>query len=161
VNRRKLPCELCGREVAIRSRVRTGVFEGKKCCPPCKQKCDKKPNESKVQFFTAAIERVKSAPFCENCGCKIDVGYMVHSNVAHILGKSKYKSVANEPLNFVILCSGKNDEEHLNCHHIFDNSVKSRPDMFVFDIAKERFKQFLPKIKESGIEREIFEKLCI
>ena len=45
---RKLPCELCGSEVAIRSTIKTGDHRGKKACPVCKATHDKKPKARTV-----------------------------------------------------------------------------------------------------------------
>jgi len=160
MKKRMLPCEICGREVAIRSGIRKeGSYKGKKCCGVCKKKFDSDDSKKgRGDFFGMMIRRLSENPYCENCGCVIDYGYMGHSNIAHILSKGRYKSVSVEPLNILFLCAGKNDREHLNCHHKFDNDIKNRPLMPVFGVVKERYEKFKHKVKEQGVEREIIDR---
>jgi hypothetical protein len=157
MKKRLLPCENCGKEVPLRSTIRGGPHKGKKCCGWCKAKLDKKDTKEKQGFYEKAIEESRKQPYCENCGCKVDLGYMGSSNIAHIVSKGRYKSVAYEPLNFVLLCAGKNSAEHNNCHHKFDNDILGRKNMKVFLVAKQRFDRFRDKIKEQGNEREVYE----
>lgn len=153
------PCENCGREVPLRSTVRNNdQHKGKKVCGGCKLRLDKKKDEGKREFFERAIQELKNEPYCENCGCRIDTSFMPAANIAHILAKSKYKSVAWNRLNRVFLCAGKNDEEYKNCHGRFDTDIEGRKDMPVYSVAQERFRTFMRDIKEQGKEREIFER---
>jgi lantibiotic modifying enzyme len=165
-------CEIpdCGRSVGLRSTLKTGDFKGKKVCPGCKQKYDKKvPKEvsSTVKkrkdlrqnlpfFFEKAILELKQKPFCENCGCKINVHFQPQNNIAHVLSKSTYPSVLNHPLNRLFLCSSK-DSEGLFCHEQFDKSKSHRENLPVFLLAAERFSKFKDQVEEFGWERKQLE----
>lgn len=152
-------CEIesCGRKVIIRSTIRTGEYKGKKACSGCKARYEKK-----VKKITQPIERVSYSGFfdnkitllkiknvCDNCGCKINANFMPHANIAHILPKSRYKSVATHPDNFLFLCSGKTDAEIGNCHYKFDNQIKNQEAMPVWDLAKQRFQKFKHLVTEN------------
>lgn len=158
IKKKLYKCDICSREVPIRSTIRNNEkYKGKKCCGFCKQKHDKVVDDSKKKFFDDNIALLKIMPKCENCHCDIDASFMPASNVAHILAKSKYKSVAWEPNNRVFLCAGKNEKESNNCHHLFDSNISGRKEMEVYEIAKQRFERFKHKVKERGNEFEIFE----
>jgi transcription elongation factor Elf1 len=154
----------CGKGVLLRSTIKEGEFAGLKVCAYCKSKFEGKKKVKKVvksktdyrPFFDTMIEELRGKPFCENCGCRIKVDYLPHFNVAHILSKQKYKSVALEPNNIIFLCSSK-DKENVGCHEIYDSGLEQRSLMPVFSTAKERLEKIADKITEKGKERNVFE----
>lgn len=156
--------EGCGRKVLMRSTIKEGEFAGLKVCAGCKNKFEGKKKVKKVvksktdykPFFEGMIEELVSKPFCENCGCRIKTDYLPHFNIAHILSKQKYKSVALEPNNIIFLCSSK-DKEGVGCHEIYDSGLEQRSLMPVFSTAKERLEKITDKIIEKGKERNVFE----
>lgn len=172
-------CEMpgCTKEVQIRSSIKTeGEFYRLRCCNLCKAKVDRKVKVYKpipkfteksvtkrknertglVSFFAKAILELRDKPYCQNCGCKINVYIHPVNNVAHILKKSYYKSVMDNDLNRVFLCADKDNEN--NCHEKFDNRIYDRPTMNVFLIAKEKYLLFKDQVKETGNELLIFEE---
>lgn len=168
MKKQKLPCEICDREVPIRSTIKTGDNKGKKACPICKHKCDgeptpkaklkrqksktairrKKEREDFPEFFHQAITGLKHRPWCQNCGAKINTNYKPHHNIAHILPKSRYKSVATHPDNKLFLCASKDDQN--SCHEKFDGGFSNMMKMKVFPLAAEKFKKFREKVTENG-----------
>ena len=161
----------CDRKVQIRSKIKSGEHKGKYACGICKQSADgrkikqrtektvlKRKEERKglPEFFETAIGELRERPVCENCGAKIKFWIHPVNNIAHILSKRRYKSVMTEPLNYIFLCSAK--DEANDCHEKFDNRINSRPDMPVFSLAKEKFEKFSHKCLEKGKERSIFEE---
>jgi DNA-directed RNA polymerase subunit RPC12/RpoP len=173
-------CEMpeCGREVSIRSTIKTGEHKGKKTCAGCKHKVEgvikprralkpfttKNREKRKAErarlpmFFENAIIDLEEKPMCQNCGHKINTRYEPIRNIAHILPKSKYKSVMAHPQNFIFLCSSKDREDGLDCHHRFDNSIRSIPNMLCFGPAKKKFEIFKDEVVERGIIFRIFEE---
>lgn len=165
---RKLPCELCGSEVAIRSTIKTGEYKGQKACPVCKATHDKKPKartvlkritdktkqkrqkerENYPKFFRMSIEELKKDPRCQNCGEKINASFQPHHNIAHILPKQRYKSVATHPDNKVFLCASKDYRNA--CHEKFDSGASAMVEMPVFLLAVEKFQRFKDKVTENG-----------
>jgi len=169
VKSKKLPCELCGTEVAIRSTIKTGDHKGKKACPFCKIAQDlppiklkskfrsvtpktrakrKKEREDYPEFFETAIKELARSPWCQNCGGKIQVWSNPHHNIAHILPKQRYKSVATNQNNKLFLCASK-DEQNA-CHERFDSGTSSMLEMTVFQLAVEKFKTFKEEVAENG-----------
>ncbi len=166
----------CDRKVSIRSSVKTpGPMKGLKCCPTCKAKYDAKPKtftpikkvtektaarrkeerQGLPAFFNLMIAELKLRPFCDNC--KMPIKHYVHpvNNVAHILRKSRFKSVMTDKNNIVFLCADKDENGH-DCHHQFDSDISGRVNMPVFALAQEKLTLIKGKIKESGKELEIF-----
>lgn len=180
MEKRMYKCEIpgCDREVAVRSTIKSGEHEGKKACTICKNTIDKKTTSRTPlkrfkpktkekrkaervglpKFFDDAIEELKRNPVCVNCGCKINANYNPHWNIAHILPKSKYKSVMTHPENFIILCSSKDQENGIDCHTRFDNNIMDIPSMPCFPMAKEKFEKFKPDCLERGKIFTIFEQ---
>lgn len=172
-------CEIpdCGRSVQIRSTIKSGEFKGKKCCTFCKNKYDgkvkpKKPIAKFTQknlekrkevrkdlpkFFTQAMQLLKLNPYCQNCGCKINVQLHPVNNVGHILSKSHYRSVMANPFNYVFLCSSEDNVDGKSCHYDFDNKILERPYMPVFEIVMAKYRLFKDDVLEQGKEREILE----
>ncbi len=170
MKQKNYPCEVpeCGRSVVIRSTIRSGKFKGLKACPSCKSRYDKtvkvvrKSHDKRREqrsglpvFFETAIEELRRKPFCENCGEHINAWIHPQNNVAHILSKRNYKSVMDNDLNRVFLCSSKDSENC--CHEKFDNHLQDRPSMPVFEIAMIKYRLFKDDIIEMGKERMIFE----
>lgn len=148
-----LPCQLCGREVPIRTRIKSGEFKDKKACNYCASKHKTKKVDYST-FFSKAISRSEGK--CQNCGCKVDLSYKGSWNIAHILSKRMYKSVAEHEDNFVILCSSK---DHGNlCHEKFDSDINGRENMPVFELALQKFVKFKDECLERGKEFFIFEE---
>lgn len=173
-------CEIpaCGRPAQIRSTIKSGEYKGKKACGACKQKLEgkntvvkpikkftqknverrKEARKGLPEFFETAISLLKLNPYCQNCGCKINVHLHAQNNIAHVLSKSKYKSVMANAFNYVFLCDSKdNNVDHSSCHSDFDNRVTERPLMPVFDVVLARYEMFRDKVVEQGKEREIYE----
>lgn len=68
------------------------------------------------KFFIKHISIIKSKKErCKECGCSLIGDF---SEVAHILPKSRFKSVAMHDDNVIYLCSWKSTN---NCHARFDN----------------------------------------
>lgn len=172
---KKLPCELCAFMVPIRSTIKEGVHKGKKACPICKSKHVTKPLKKQYRikhtskkaalkrkverkdfpkFFEAAIAELFKRPFCENCGEHIQINYMPVHNIAHILNKSKYKSVSTDPENYLLLCAAKDNRNA--CHEKFDGAPSDMVQMPVFELAKEKFEKFKDKVTEKGKLFHIF-----
>lgn len=93
---------------------------------------------------------------CDNCGCRINVGYLPSWNIAHILSKRHYKSVAEHKENTLTLCSSK-DIGSKHCHEKFDSSIEDRVNMPVFKIAMLKFAKFRDECVERGKEFSIFD----
>lgn len=159
---KQLPCDLCGRMCNIRSTIREGENKGAKVCPGCKgnpmqaKPSGKKSGKKLGGFFEEASRDVIKNPICQNCGSPIKALYLPHWNVAHILQKSVYKSVADHPDNFLILCADKDQAN--NCHEKFDSGIESRVEMPVFRIALTKFVKFKDECLERGKEYFIFEE---
>lgn len=174
---KQLPCELCNIPVNIRSKIKEGEHAGKKVCSSCKaansakktykftakKQTAKTAKKRKAQraglpeFFANAIAELETAPFCQNCGCGINISFNPSWNVAHILSKRMYKSVAAHPDNKVFLCSSK-DAQGNNCHEKFDSGLEVRKTMPVYSVALQNFVKFKDECLERGREFYIFEE---
>ena len=104
----------------------------------------KKGREGYKEFFEKHIDKIKQERLCcEECGKRLKGNV---SEIAHILPKQKYKSIATNDENVLYLCGmySKN-----GCHDKFDNSktdvVKN---MKVYNKATEQFAKLEPLIKE-------------
>lgn len=166
----KLPCEICDSFVTIRSTIKTGDNRGKKACPGCKNRADgsqiskgssrlkpitkkrkaarKKERAGYPKFFRTAIFELKENPVCQNCNQPINASFEPHHNIAHILPKSRYKSVATHPDNKLFLCASKDNRN--GCHEKFDSGVTNMMEMKVFSLAVEKFQKFKDKVTENG-----------
>lgn len=172
IKSKRLPCELCGKEVNIRSTLKVGDNKGKKVCPYCVSKNTVKKStdqnkrakskraaerEGLPEFFDSSISELKENPFCQNCGCKINTNYNPSWNIAHILSKRTYKSVSSNTHNKLFLCSSK-DLGGNSCHEKFDSGLEVRKTMPVFDLALQKFVKFKDECLERGKEYTIFEE---
>ncbi len=84
---------------------------------------------------------------CENCNISVrnalnskDI-WVWRGCIAHVALKSKFRSVACNINNYILLC--------LNCHATFDSTHEKQSNMKVFPLAKERFNKFKHLITES------------
>ncbi len=181
IQNKQYKCEIpdCGRLVVIRSTIKSGEHKGKKCCGICKQRIEgkvkvrteikkftqkgmekrKKERLGLPEFFSNAIEELKRKPFCQNCGCKINVNLFPVNNVCHLLRKSHYKSVMTNPYNKVFLCDNKDHsiDSNWSCHKLFDDNISDRNEMEVFTVALILYAMFKDDVLEQGKERQIFE----
>lgn len=97
------------------------------------------------EFYRRCVENIKlNGLHCEECGDKL-IGDV--SEVAHILEKQKFKSVATNDRNIIYLCSWKSRN---NCHSLFDGSSEQLQRMNVFENTK--------KIVKCLLENEVHEK---
>lgn len=96
------------------------------------------------EFFIKHINVIKNERrCCDECGERL-TGHV--SEVAHILPKQKFKSIATEDKNVIYLCGAFSTNQ---CHTNFDN----RPNEFVknmniFNIVHERYKKLKEIITE-------------
>jgi hypothetical protein len=164
--------------VPIRSTIKSGEHKGKKACPGCKHKLEgenkprkkikpftqksrdrrKEERAGLPEFFENAIQALIMNPKCANCGCRINISYEPVRNIAHILPKSKYKSVMDHPLNWIPLCTSKDQDIGVDCHYRFDNRIMDIPKMPCFTLAKYRFEKFKGEVTERGKIFTIFEE---
>mgnify|MGYP002738166452 CR=1 FL=1 len=90
-------------------------------------------------FFERHIKQIeKLGSVCAECGCGIKTPSS--KNVAHILKKSIFKSVATEDLNILYLCW-----QH---HSDFDSTFEKAKKMRIWAAAVGRVSQFRFLIKE-------------
>jgi len=105
------------------------------------------------EFFQKHIQIIKDGKLsCEECGERLkgDV-----SEIAHILPKSKFKSISTNDLNVIYLCGMYSNN---NCHHNFDNlTVEKVKQMNIFPKICEIFKELEPIITEQ-INYKIYDK---
>lgn len=148
-----LPCQLCGREVPIRTRIKSGENKDKKACNYCASK-NKAKKVDYSSFFAKSIKN--SDAICQNCGCYVNLDFKGSWNIAHILSKRTYPSVGEHLDNFVVLCSSK-DNGNL-CHEKFDANILGRENMPVFELALQKFVKFKDECLERGKEFYIFEE---
>lgn len=167
--RKTYECQKCSRKILLRSTIREGEFKGLKVCTFCKNKFEaKKPKKkvkvveadtSKRDFFQAMIELLQLRPVCENCGCRINTYIHPVNNIAHILPKRTYKSVATHPKNILFLCTSKDHpmENPKNCHGTFDKDISSKLEMKVFPLARKRLESIKDEIIEKGKELDVYQ----
>lgn len=75
---------------------------------------------------------------CAECGCTIY--NPTRANIAHVLPKSIFKSVATNKHNFIYLC--------LSDHADFDSSYSKATKMKCWPLALEKYKLFKDEILE-------------
>jgi uncharacterized protein with PIN domain len=89
-------------------------------------------------YYLDHFKNIYTPNCCENCDKEI---YKLNSsNIAHILPKSKFPSVALEYYNYLLLCG--------NCHSTFDSSFKKASTMKCFEKAKFRYDLFKNDVEE-------------
>ena len=121
----------------------------------------KESNKSNLSpYFSYHIEMIEKSNKCENCQC-----YLVpsHFHIAHILPKSKYKSVSNNLDNAMYLCTsilGGN-----GCHDEFDKNQNDIEYLSTFPIIEKvisrfnKIKKFLTEEEKSKVEYRVLEEL--
>lgn len=98
-----------------------------------------------IEFF---IEHVEYITECENCGYNLQ-RTRSGKNVAHILPKRIFKSVATNDENIIYLCSTfDRSDGKTGCHEMFDSSWEKAKSMPVWEIAKERVARIKEQVKE-------------
>lgn len=104
----------------------------------------KQEREGYKEFYEYHVQKIKNEKICcEECGCNL-IGDV--SEVAHILQKSFFKSIACNSKNILYLCSWKSGGN--NCHSIFDGSVEQLQKMKIFKGVKETVKELLQEVEE-------------
>lgn len=128
------------------------------CCQSCMKR---EPIKSKPKYLTEEeVQRKKELNVffasqtlvmpnnCEECGHKLDKSstFALRAQIAHILPKSIFKSVATHPQNKMFLCCFNGCYSHAK----FDNGdAKTRQSMKVYDLAIERFRSFENELTEA------------
>lgn len=94
-------------------------------------------------FYLRHIKNIRDFKLiCEECGCNLSGDF---SEVAHILHKSKFKSIALDDDNIIYLCGYSGN----NCHAKFDlSSTEEFRKMKVFNKVSQRYEELKSKIKE-------------
>lgn len=95
-------------------------------------------------FFKKHVDFIiNNGVVCSECGVKLRGNT---SEVAHILPKNYYKSIATCDDNVVYLCGLFSVD---NCHSSFDSSRADKiKEMKIYPILQERFKLLLDRITE-------------
>lgn len=106
-----------------------------------------------AEFFQKHIKRIKDTKACcEECGARLK-GHV--SEVAHILPKSTFKSIATDDENVIYMCGMYSENQ---CHTNFDTfSVKKFRKMLVFNKVSLIFDNLKNKVKEK-INYKIYER---
>lgn len=105
---------------------------------------DKRKEERKgfPEFFKKHVEIAKSK-YCEECGEKLRGNV---SEIAHVLPKSYFKSVATEDNNVLYLCGMYSIN---NCHSNYDNFPAEKvKEMKIYPKIQGAFKQLEENITE-------------
>lgn len=100
-----------------------------------------------IEFFEEHVENIEC---CENCGYDLS-RTRSGKNVAHILPKAKFKSVATHDKNVMYLCSTFDRQDgQTGCHEFYDSSWTKARQMEVWHIAKSRLGEFRDQVKEAS-----------
>ena len=110
----------------------------------------KKDREGYAEFYEQQCEMAKHRP-CMECGAKLR-GHV--SEIAHLLPKSRYKSIATDDNAVLYLCGLHSTNQ---CHSIYDSTFEKRKSMNCFNIAIDKYIKLYRKIKEKGREAYLFE----
>lgn len=96
------------------------------------------------QFFQKHIQNIRDNRLCcEECGARL-VGNA--SEIAHILPKSSFKSIATNDRNVLYLCGMWSNSQ---CHSNYDNYPADKVrEMKIFPLVAERFKELEEEITE-------------
>lgn len=106
------------------------------------------------EFFEKCVTKIKEEKLtCAECGAKLQGNV---SEVAHVLPKSYFKSVATNDLNWLPMCGQWSLETQ--CHYKFDNVKKeSFKKMKVYSKVKEIF-YVLENIIKEKIPYKIYDR---
>lgn len=145
-------CEVCGREVAIRS---------KGMCPICRKKSlegekkpvKKTPKENYSDFYASHIRRLL---LTKTSVTGRPIAYPTVCNICHIFPKRMYKSVAKDDYNIIYLTQ----DEHTFMDRCLDEmdlvKIKERmPD--VYAVILSRYEKIKDRIEESGKLKTLLE----
>lgn len=100
-----------------------------------------------IEFFE---EHVENIDYCENCGWDLRRSRS-GKNVAHILPKRIFKSVAKNDSNILYLCSTFDRADgKTGCHERFDSNWSNARGMAVWPLAVKRFREFRDEVKETS-----------
>lgn len=103
----------------------------------------KQDREGYSEFYQKHVSIIKSSKACcLECGNRL-IGDV--SEVAHVLEKSYFKSLALDDDNIIYLCSWKSRN---NCHATFDNSNVKLQSMNIFEQIKIKVQNLLDKATE-------------
>lgn len=105
----------------------------------------KKHREGFTEFYEKHAQMARKQRYCENCGARLRG---VIAEVAHILPKQLFKSVATNDNNVLYL--GSSFTSNCNCHDLYDSSWSKAKSMPVWEIAVERFKRMEEDIEENS-----------
>lgn len=105
----------------------------------------KKDREGFAEFFQECTQEIKDNKLsCEECGAKLQ-GHV--SEVAHILPKGYFKSIATNKLNWIPLCGQWSSNNQ--CHTNFDNfPLKKVKEMKIYSRICIIFAELEPLIEE-------------
>lgn len=105
----------------------------------------KKDREGYKEFFEKCVEKIKTEKLCcSECGAKLQ-GHV--SEVAHVLPKSYFKSVATNDLNWLPMCGQWGIETQ--CHYKFDNlPIEKYKKLIVYSEVIRIFAELEPLIEE-------------
>ena len=106
-----------------------------------------------AEFFQSHVKNIKDTKACcAECGTRLK-GHV--SEVAHILPKSYFKSIATNDDNVVYLCGMYSSNQ---CHTNFDNfSIEKFQEMLVFNKVAEIFKELELLVTEK-IPYKVYDK---
>lgn len=116
-----------------------------------------KEKEQLKNYYLYHLSKIKTKPFCENCGIKIQGSI---SNIAHILPKRKSANpeVMDNLNNYLYLCSPF-DINTNDCHSKYDR-IQTTNDvclMICYSIAKKRYLTFNSNLRYNKYTK-IFEE---
>lgn len=113
----------------------------------------KNDREGYKEFFEKCVDKIKSENLhCAECGARLQGNV---SEVAHILPKSYFKSIATNDLNWLPMCGHWSTAQ---CHSNFDNfPVEKFKNLLVYPKVNRIFVELEPEIKEK-INYKIYDK---
>lgn len=98
-------------------------------------------------LFEMAEEFAYAGSACHNCGMYLDT--VNGNNIAHILPKRIFKSVAYEPRNVMLLCTNFDRKDgKTGCHEQFDSSWSKAKTMPVWEMAKRQVGEIRDMVTE-------------
>jgi len=115
-----------------------------------KRKADR---EGYAEFFQKHAQVIRSEQkCCEECGNRLQ-GEV--SEIAHIVPKNLFKSIATEDRNVLYMCGRFSENQ---CHSKYDESkLEVIEEMKIFPLVVERFKELEEKITEK-IPYKVYER---
>ena len=96
------------------------------------------------KFFQKHIQNIKDNNLCcEECGMRLRGD---SSEIAHVLPKSTFKSIATNDSNVLYLCGLYSEN---NCHYMYDNlSNDGVKEMRIFPLVSEKYKELILVLTE-------------